>query len=335
MAYQKLSLTDHILQTPELYINSPITTKGDAWIFKNGKNTLANIDINYGCVDIYRYILTNACEFCDKINPVKIKVVDNIISITNYCKENSHGLPVRLYLDGNEYVPEIIFGSCNVSSNYDQQRGIQNHAFLANVFSSHFQVCIYDAINKLSYVQEWTNNSKSKSAPIITDYDGIQSSVTVTFVLDPKIFNIYEYSNDMFGLFENMAINYSHGLNTPIIFNDTLHDYRNFNEYIKLFISNDTFKFLNSYEYVDATYKYSLYFWKSNSIINLSLVNCEICIKGRHFKAIKDNIFLMKPNDHNAISFFINMTVPNPIFSNRITPKLLSPVPKIDIQDDI
>jgi len=82
----------------------------------------------------------------------------------------------------DEYVPAVMFGSLHSSTNYDdaEQRYSSGRngmgVKLTNVFSRRFTVDIYNASERKSYQQTWTDNMRRPGRPIIKSLDKLKKT---------------------------------------------------------------------------------------------------------------------------------------------------------------
>ena len=81
-------------------------------------------------------------------------------------------MPVQVHKNHNEWLPELIFGSLRISSNYDDNgkkrlTGGRNGfgAKLNNIFNKKFRVVTTNAVTKKKFVMTWSNNMKKNPNP--------------------------------------------------------------------------------------------------------------------------------------------------------------------------
>ncbi len=194
-----------------------------------------------------------------KCSKVKVTVDKYSMSFEN------DGLPIPIEPhdelgeeDDFESVVDLIFGKLGSGSNLDDDyerntagtNGIG--AKLINVFSTIFTVEVGDNIRGVHQKAVWSRNMftkvKSKCKPSyiknkkgkwvldksVPKYDG-PNFVKISFTTDFRKFDQNKYTKDDIGFFKAMAANSSFAVKIPIEFNGVLLDYRDINEYAKLF----------------------------------------------------------------------------------------------------
>ena len=359
--FQKFTQDEHIYRYPEVYIgeSQPITIT--EWIYENNDNTIStfksksqfcfkkqNCVMNYNmmrnqieyipaCKQIFMEILKNACEYSnksDKYKPVEIIMNDDIISIINY------GSPIPIQLGKNEkvYIPELILGTLRTSSNYNYDDYHHNGmgAKVVNIFSKHFQVYINDANNHLTYVQDWYNNMKERTDPIITDYNGEISSVKITWCLDFERFHFNKYSDDYYKLFKRLSCDASFIYKVPINFNNHLIDYRNINDYGKLFINEMTGD--ESKTLLLTGDEYELLFIKTiDEPFNISFANGQYTRNGGvHVDSAYNALKGVIGDEAELYSLILNLTTTQGVtFGNQNCDTLVAPIPQIMISESV
>ena len=127
---------------------------------------------------------------------VTIDGPSNTISVKN----NGKGIPVVLHKEHNCYVPELIFGHLLTGSNFEDDdkktTGGRNGfgAKLANIFSTEFTIECVDTVNKLRYVQTFTDNMGTKGKAEVTKLKAADKAdyTQITFKPDLKRFKMKE-----------------------------------------------------------------------------------------------------------------------------------------------
>ncbi len=165
--YEHLEHRAQIYLRPEMVIGNSSKEEREQWVFdvQNGRMMNASIDFPPGAERLFLEVLSNASDSVGRsrragVDPGKIDItMDNeTVSITNY----GLPIPIEMHPKMGVYVPHMIFGMLNSSSNYTENRheaGVNGvGAKAANIFSTQFAVIVHDHVRKLKYTQVWTNN---------------------------------------------------------------------------------------------------------------------------------------------------------------------------------
>uniref|UniRef100_A0A6C0E1U2 DNA topoisomerase (ATP-hydrolyzing) n=1 Tax=viral metagenome TaxID=1070528 RepID=A0A6C0E1U2_9ZZZZ len=194
--YKKVSGREHVLLRPNMYIGSPNKQLEEMWVFQESSSdnkpqvTKKMIEYVPGFLKIFDEILTNATDAAardETVNTIKVDIDKGSGEIT--VMNNGKSVPVALHKEHNIYVPELIFGNLLSGSNYDDKdvrtgSGVNGlGAKLTNIFSKKFVVETLDSERGLKFLQEYTNNMTSKSAPKVTKNSG-KSYTKITFIPD-------------------------------------------------------------------------------------------------------------------------------------------------------
>jgi hypothetical protein len=110
---------------------------------------------------LFDELVTNAVDAADKdatLTFIKVTVGDKFFTVQN----NGVGIPVSKHSKYEDlWVPELVFGHLNVSSNYDdsKERTVAGQnglgVKLVNLFSDHFVVKVKDAVTGSTFRKEW------------------------------------------------------------------------------------------------------------------------------------------------------------------------------------
>ena len=367
--YKQYDHRTHIYKKPDMYIGADDKVSREEWIYNFETKKIENkiIDFVPGCERIYLEILTNASDNIGRsnrknINSGNIEVImeDQWIKIKNY----GLPIPIEIHPENNIYIPQMIFGSLLTSSNYEVDRheagtnGIGAKA--TNIFSKEFKVIIFNLDKKLKYTQIWKNNMKEMSEPLIEKCNDKESSVEIQYLMDFKKFNYNEekYPKEAFNLFARHAIDISFTSKTKISFNNELFNVSNIKDYAKLYFNNIedsiVFKDNNTELIVIDT---------PDEGYHVSFVNCMMTREGgvhvnSALKTIGDGVLKnvnetiekqIKNLDDKAkkshkitmndlkphISLLLSVKVVNPKFTSQTKSNLHSPIPKINIPENI
>ena len=247
--YTKYSHLEHILARPDTYVGTVESDVSTQWVAHIEDDRLRMVEKRTthvaALLKIFDEILVNAIDHSvdpnNKVDKISVIVNENEISIMNTCK----GIPIQKQTGTDTWIPEMIFGELLTSSNYDDSEeritGGRNGygAKLTNVFSSCFELDTANCEMKKRYVQTWTNNMTTKSAPKITKYSKTNGYTKITFKPDLEKFKLNSLKDDnIISMFEKRT--YDTCACTPenvkVMYNDKVLQYKSFEKYIDLYI---------------------------------------------------------------------------------------------------
>lgn len=299
---------------------------------------------------IFDEILTNAADnFQRDSTTTQIKVtVDpktNTISICN----NGSGIPIIVHSEHNRFIPDIIFGELNSSSNYDDSQkrttGGRNGlgAKLTNIFSKIFIVETVDSKQKKKYVQVFQDNMTKKTEPKITK-SNIKSYTKITYVPDIKRFDLPKgITNDIFMLMKRRTYDISAclGRTVNVFFNDEKLLIKDFKSYMDLFIGENPYKFFKK---MNDRWEFGVSQSTNDGFQQVSMVNSIDTHEGgthvtniitqlvNKFKEIlaadkeTKDFTLTAEKLKSKLFIFVNCLIENPEFSSQTKEKLTSKV---------
>jgi DNA topoisomerase II len=343
--YQHLEHRDQILLRPDSTIGTIITEDRNLFVadniedFTSIKIVNKSIKYNPGFFKIVDEILTNASDHFIRTGLVKyIKVVieNDHISVEN----DGPGIPVVIHKKEKMYLPEMLFGNTLTSENYNDdikrtwggRNGIGAKA--TNIFSKKFIVETADGKSK--YHQEFTTNMSKKTKPEIGKSS--KSYTKITFYPDLERFGILEIDDEIKSVILRRCIDiavYCQGI--KFYYNNQLIPIKNFKDYMKLFVNNDSELFM---EKLDDNWEIGIAKSIDSSFNQVSLVNGISTYKGgTHVNYIANQLtketqdilskkykkLNIKPNDiKNNIFLFVNTKIVNPMFDEQSKETLTS-----------
>ena len=249
--YEKMDPIDHIHKRSDMYVGS-IHQKEEhnEWIMtENMMVKKDSVRYSQAMLRVYVEALSNAIDNvwrsantdtpCTKI---KVDVKEDVITIWN------NGLSIPINKDNNEgvYNPELIFGHLLTGSNYndnEQRFGSGRNGLgikLTNVFSTEFNVKIYDPNTGILYKKRWMNNmrentkekiSKSNS-PSAKDKKGF---VEVSWKTDFTKFKINRFTKDMLSIFKKYAYDTAMLTGIHVYWNGDKVPIKNISQYSQLY----------------------------------------------------------------------------------------------------
>jgi len=271
--YKSVELKEHILKRPDTYIDSIDEKENEEYIIfkENDCNQIKKktIKVIPGLINIIEEIIVNAYDnysrinqknetikkdkgkgkdrkkYLKKLTEIKININDKgEISVYN----DGEGIDIAIHAKEKIYVPEMIFGKLLTSGNFNDKEekitGGKNGygAKLTNIYSDYFIVETVDYNRKLKYTQKFSKNLSVIDKPIIEQNYTKKPYTKISFLPDYKRFKIDNLSSDLISLFEKRAYDLvacSNGLIT-VYFNNKKIEIKNFNEYISLYIGEQS-----------------------------------------------------------------------------------------------
>ena len=363
--YKHLDNREHLLKRASMYILNDNKLLRDEWVFDLDKKVMKveEIDFTQGCERIFLEILSNASDNCGRSRRARVDTGKIEVTMNKYdIVVKNYGLPIPTCMHDTEgvYVPELIFGTVNSSSNYEGDRhevglnGIGSKA--TNVFSKRFEVYIENSVSKQSYKQVWENNMLICNKPVIRKYTGKISSTTISYTMDFKHFGYTEYPPEAFELFSRHTADTSFTSKVPTSFNELTFNYDNIKEYARLYfgdVVDNSIIHRQENPFVEL-----LIMDTPDNGYHISFVNCMMtkdggCHVESAIKAVGEPIVNMM-NEHIMkkkkidikekksqminlrdvkphISLLLSCKLVNPDFNGQSKTELNKPVPKITI----
>ena len=241
-----LSTRAHALLRPAVIVGAiePVLRKEFIYNFLTGSMYKKEILVSPAIERMFLEIISNAAD--NSINSRAAKVATPAIIVTvegNRVTVKSGGLPlpVKINKEHQKYEPFMSFGKFRTGTNYKDGRigsgcnGIGAKA--TNVMSSEFTIVVQDAIRHLQYTQTWLNNMESYSDPEIVPFDGVQSTVEVSYVADFVRLNYPEmcHTEDLIALYARYSLDVSFTSRTTVIFNGITFSFLDIKDYASLY----------------------------------------------------------------------------------------------------
>jgi len=261
--YQKMEHKIHIYTKPDTYVGSCEPEVNATYIYNPDGNNIQPVELSYSpawykCFD---ELVVNAHDHKKRMDKfikdsprARHRRVTKIAvnTITNGGIEffnDGDGIHIE-YLEKHKMYPaELIFGSLLSSTNFDdtQERewGGRNGygAKLANIFSTKFIVETVDHKMKKKLYQEFTNNMKSRSEPVITDVDKKTKPYTkITWYPDYERFGMDPNSAQLKNIILKRVYDIA-GVTDDAVrveFNNEVIEVKNFESYIDMYIGAHT-----------------------------------------------------------------------------------------------
>jgi len=337
--YKLLTQEEQILLRPDTVIGSIVDQTKQIWAIEDVKDfsnlKISKQELTYipGFLKLYDEIITNASDHAQRnkgVTTIKISIDEN----WKICVYNDgDGIPIVKHKEHNIYIPEMILGKLNSGSNYNdsQERygagrnGIGSGA--VNLFSSLFVIDCADGTK--SYYQEYSNNAKIKTEPIIKTSK--KSYTSVSYITDFDRLPIVGFENDTMKLCIKRAIDIAaYNPTIKVYFNNNLIKVNNIKDWCNLHLDNQEELFTE-----DINDKWSIGLAQSQTDIfeHCSIVNGNTTwIGGTHVDYIINQVvkrltedltkgnkkIKIKPIDiKNRFHLFLIAKIANPTFDTQ------------------
>lgn len=359
--YNKLELHEQIILRPDTYIGSITEDKVDYWIYNPEINKMVfkkNCTIVPGLYKIFDEIIVNAIDHTIRditCTEIKITIDKKTGRITCY-NNGDNGVPVDKHSSFKTWIPEMIFAHLLTSENYDDSKiryvGGKNGfgAKLANIFSTNFDIEVFDSKNSKHYIQNCSNNMYKIDEPEIKVNKKLKHSfLKLSYIADFKKFKIKEYNDDMINLFYKRVYdiaaccaNNPLSNNVKVYLNDELINFKSFKDYVTMFFDDSNPIKIYS-ESPNDNWEVCAVF-DPNGFKQISFVNGIWTIEGGShvdhvlkkftsyiIDATKDkNVKVTKQSIKDNITLFIRSLIDKPAFNSQIKEKLTSKLENFD-----
>lgn len=350
--FQSLKIHEHILLIPGMYVGPMETDATNMDTFDRDTNKIVNKKINYipALFKIFDEAMVNARDQSIK-DPsmteirVTINKDDGSITIMN---NGNKGMPVKEHLEWGCYVPEGLFTKFMTSGNFHRKNktiGAKNGygIKLAFVMSSYAEIEVVDATEKKKFSMVLKRNMYDKSEPIIENLKGkINSYVKIKFIPDYARFGMDDgLTDDMIDLFTKRVYDIAALTKVKVFLNDKHIYIKNFEEYIKMFYSDENACPL-IYEDANDRWKVGVVFDADTGYRQVSYVNGINTYKGgthvnhvtegiisklhdiitQKYKDIKIKTATIKDN----LTFYISAIIDDPDFPSQTKEDMQSKV---------
>lgn len=118
--YTKLTNHEHILLRPGMYIGSTDdVTVSDYWTYDIEAKRMKKQELKFSpaLLKVFDEILVNACD--QKVRGAGTDRINVTINGNKICIENNGtGIPIEVYKETGEYLPQMLFGSLYTGSNF-------------------------------------------------------------------------------------------------------------------------------------------------------------------------------------------------------------------------
>lgn len=335
--FKKLDDIDHCLARPGMYIGSIKPHTANKWIINSDKVELKEVTYNPGFLKIFDEIITNSVDESkrkgSKLNTIKVTIKNDTITIWD-----NGGIPVVKHTEHNEWIPEMIFSNLKAGSNFDdtEERSWAGTngvgSTLTNIYSKKFTISTCDGKNL--FTQTFSDNMRKRTKSTIKK--STKAHTQISFEPDFEKFGMNSINEDHFKMIEKRVYDLAAcNVSIKIYFNDKLINFKSFEDYVKLYVTDYFYETKKSSDWSVAVAL------SENGFQQVSFANStETYDGGTHVDYIMSQIisslrefFLkkhkvdVKPSElKNHMFLFLNSTVINPSFSSQTKEKLITEV---------
>ncbi|AFF28039.1 gp41 [Sphingomonas phage PAU] len=268
--------------------------------------------------------------------------------------QDNGGIPTDIHPLTGQPIPAFLFSNLRTSTNYDdtKSRNVTGTngvgAVLTNIFSNRFTVKTSLNPKGQTYIKTWENNLSVTKDDVFEKSKGFKGSI-FDFEIDMSRFSLDEnqeeiINDEVLSLFKRRCIDAA-GANPGLTISLKIEDYErtwkfnSFKDYISTFSGIDASKLIG-----EKNDQWEIYYYPNadKEAYEIGFVNGAECNIGRHFEvgvveAVEALGRLLKRNkltcDYrqfvNHCHVFINMNVPNPVYSNQTKEKLSTKADKL------
>jgi DNA topoisomerase-2 len=265
--YQNMDEISHVLHRPGMYVGAIELEDIKEYVAEivDDKIIIKHKIINSSSAVLRIFVeaLSNAIDNVERSKNTntpctKIKVtIDKETGKTTIWNDGLV-IPIAKHEDTDDYIHSMCFGMLRTGSNYDDTEdrvvsGLNGFGIKAcNIFSKQFSVKGCDPNSKQVLSQNWVNNMRETTGPVIKSVDSSKKGFTeVSWTPDFKYFGLAGYTDDIINLYLRYIIDASFLSKVKIYFNNTPVGVSNLEKYARLYessvedslyISNDDLK---------------------------------------------------------------------------------------------
>ena len=356
--YAKMDPLDHILTRSEMYVGSTRPRVVEDYIAEENEDETSynifkkEILTSPALLRIFVEPLSNAIDNVERSRTTESPCTKIEVSINQETGETSVWndgdiVPIEMNEDENCYNHTMIFGQLLTGSNYDDEEeriisgrnglGIK----LVNIFSTNFRVRGLDPNAKKIFMQEWSENMKVVSEPLVGKTNSTRGFTEVTWTPDFTRFHLEGYTEDIIKLYTRYVIDAAMLSNVIVSLNNKVIPITNIVSYTRLYQTptNESITLRTSSSEVVVT--------PSNEFQAISFVNGVYTrLGGQHVDAWCEAIFRPIVNKFNKkgkpqvtirdirqfFRVFVIATVINPEFNGQDKEKLESPSVPVSVK---
>jgi len=259
--YEKKDPISHCLDRPDMYVGSVRLRNNMEYIAQKsedneGKWQIFQQEINSSpaILRIFIEALSNAVDNVERSKSTSTPCTTIKVTINEETGETSiwndgDVVPIEMNEEEKCYNHTMIFGQLLTGSNYDDEEervtagrnglGIK----LVSIFSKNFQVEGCDPSKKLILTQNWTDNMRKPSEPILKT-SKLKGYTKVTWTPDFSRFGLTKYTPDIIKLYNRYVIDAAMISKIKVYLNGELIPVTNLSQYAELFTDATSEKLL-------------------------------------------------------------------------------------------
>ena len=330
--YQLLDEIEHVLKRPGMYIGSTKSHTGSEWVLRDGLYEKEELTYNPGFLKLFDEIVSNSVDESKRssqLNTIKVRVTNDTITV-----RDNGGIPVVMHTDHKQWIPEMIFSNLRAGSNFDDDEsrivagtnGIG--ATAVNIFSKEFIVETADSKNR--FFQVFKNNMSERSKARVSQI--AQHYTEITYKPDLERFGLTTIDDAHVKMMRERIIGIAAanpGLRLE--FNDEKFRYRNFKEYVDVFVNECVWEKSKDWEiaigvskdgFQSMSFVNSIFTKEGGTHENYILYQAVEGIRAMIKKKYKVEL---RPAEIRAHMFlFLNCTIVNPAFSSQTKERLIT-----------
>lgn len=337
--YQKLDEISHVLLRPGRYVGSISPHTANTYIVADDNHHMQSSNITWcpALLKIFDEVISNSVDFSKTesglhLDTIKVTIDQDTGTISVY---DNGGIVVVKHKEHDQYIPEMIFelrAGSNFNDDEDTTLTGQNGegAALTSIFSTEFIVDTADGKNK--FLQTHTNNSRTKTEPIIKKSK--EHYTKITFTPDFPKLNLEAITDGEFAKLKKRVYDIA-GCNPQlkVYFNNHRIEIKNFEDYIKMYTdeylydSNDNWKIGVSKS--DGGFSHVSFVNSTETIIggmHISYIADQITNKLREYILKKHKVQLKPSEIKNHLNLFINCNIIRPRYSSQTKEDLITEI---------
>lgn len=338
--YKQLTDVEHVRLRPATYAGSAVPTTIDTWLIEDGKAVERSVSYIPAFLKMFDEVITNCVDHSKRPEGKHLNEIDVVISpmLGTISVRDNGGIPVIQHteIEGNPWIPDIIFSSLRSGSNYDdseERTGAGMNGLgskLTNIFSREFKVETCDGVKMFSRMHREGNTIHD---PVSLGM-GSNRGTTITYTPDYDYFKLEGMDKDHELLLQRRVYEIAAcNPNIRVTLNGKVVELKGLQKFASLF--TDTSVYME-----DGTWKIALGLsedgFKHRSYVNTT----STMIGGTHVEYVSDKIVeqirehiqkktkqVIKPAEIKShFLLFIDCTVINPTYDSQTKENLVTPV---------
>lgn len=347
--YKKLDEIEHVLIRPGRYIGSTVPHTSEEFLIIDNKFEKRENTYVPGVLKLFDEIITNSVDHSkteagSHLTTIKVDICRDTKTISVY---DNGGIPVVKHKEHDQYIPEMIFELRSGSNFNDDEQGAPRlgglhgeGASLTNICSTSFIVQTADGKN--SFHQEHTNNSRTKTTPVIKKSKDKFTKITYTLDFEklklPNEISDGDYAKIIKRVYDVAGCNPK----LKVYLNGEQIHINSFKDYIKLytdefvFDSNDHWKIGVSKS--DGSFSHVSFVNSVETKIggqHVDYIAYQIIAKLREYIAKKHRIQVKPSEIKNHLNLFIDAEIDKPKFDSQTKENMITEIKNFGTTFDV